>query len=109
MRSTDWPAGPVPVVLPAPAPARPIQPVGAIGLLVPIDISGWAMAAGYLGLFALVILPAPVALIIGLVALRDLDRRPQMRGRGRAWFGIITGAIGTTLIGIGVILAATGH
>jgi len=32
-----------------------------------------------------------------------------MRGKGRAWFGIIAGAIGTTLIGIGIILAATGH
>lgn len=72
-------------------------------------MSAWAIAAGYLGLFSLVILPAPISLVIGFVALRDLAKRPHMRGRGRAWFGVVMGALGTTIIGIVAILIATGH
>lgn len=47
-------------------------------------------------MFSWVILPAPISLVVGFIALRDLDKRPHMRGRGRAWFGVIMGALGTT-------------
>jgi len=67
------------------------------------------MTAGYLGLFALLVLPAPIALVVGLIAVRDLAKRPDMRGKGRAWFGVITGAIGTTILGAIGILILTGH
>ena len=65
----------------------------ALGLIIPINVSGWAIAASYAGLFALTVVLAPIALILGIVALRDLKRRPQLRGKGRAWFGVIMGGI----------------
>jgi hypothetical protein len=65
---------------------------------MPIGVSPWAMAAGYLGLFALVVLPAPLALVFGLLAQRDLRRRPHLRGRARAWFAVVVGALGTVLL-----------
>jgi len=32
--------------------------------------------------------PAPIALIIGIIALIHLKRRPDLHGAGRAWFGV---------------------
>jgi hypothetical protein len=69
----------------------------AMRLLLPVGRSGWAIAAGYAGLFAFLIFPAPIALVLGLVALRDLKRHPEKHGKGRALFGLITGAVLTPL------------
>ena len=97
----------VPPVPAAPPPgAMPGATAGGLGgmskaaehALLPTDRSGLAIAAGYLGLFALVILPAPIALVVGLLALRDLRNHPEKLGRGRAWFGTIAGALGTLFI-----------
>ena len=33
----------------------------AMRMLLPVGRSGWAIAAGYLGLFSLIVLPAPYA------------------------------------------------
>ena len=64
--------------------------------------SGWAIAAGYLGLFALVILPAPLALLISIIAIWDIRRSRSAAhpntGMGRAIFGLITGLLGTALL-----------
>ena len=66
--------------------------------LLPIGRSGWAIAAGYLGLFSLLVIPAPFALICGILAVRDIRRNPQKHGMGRAVFGIILGGLGTLVI-----------
>lgn len=66
--------------------------------LVPVGRSGWAVAAGYAGLFALLVLPAPLALLLSVVALHDLRRRPGRRGRGRAVFGLVMGALGSIVL-----------
>lgn len=71
---------------------------------MPIGVSPWAIAAGYLALFGLLVVPAPLALIAGLMADRDLRRRPHLRGRGRTRFALVVGFLGTTLIVISVIL-----
>ncbi|MGE9266604.1 MAG: hypothetical protein ACQKBY_00800 [Verrucomicrobiales bacterium] len=68
-------------------------------LLLPVGRSPWAIAAGYLGLFALIIIPAPLALIVSIIALIDLQKskkseRPK-HGMGRALFGLITGLLGS--------------
>jgi uncharacterized RDD family membrane protein YckC len=73
--------------------------------LVPTNRSGWCIAAGYLGLCAVIILPAPVALIVGIIGLRDLRRHPELRGKGRAWFGIIMGGLFTILL-VAVIVSS---
>lgn len=79
-------------------------------LLLPVGRSGWAIAAGYLGLFSLVIVPAPLALIISIVAIRDIRRSSNSpnpkHGMGRAIFGLIMGIAGTVvLIAAGVLMA----
>ena len=66
--------------------------------VLPVGRSGWAIAAGYAGLFALLVIPAPIALILGIGAVLDLRRNPKKRGMGRAVFGILTGGLGTGLL-----------
>jgi hypothetical protein len=80
---------------PPPSAAPPADPPSLERWILPTGRSGWAIAAGYLGLLALVVVPAPIALLVGIVALRDLGRRPHLGGRGRAWFGTVAGALGT--------------
>lgn len=70
--------------------------------LLPVGRSGWAIAAGYLGLFSLLLAPAPFAIVTGLLAIRAIRRDPKKHGLGRAVFGIVLGTIGTLLL---VILA----
>jgi len=67
-------------------------------MLLPVGRSGWAIAAGYLGLFSLLALPAPLALLTGVLAVVDIRRHPEKHGMGRAVFGIIMGALGSILL-----------
>jgi hypothetical protein len=65
--------------------------------LVPVGRSGWAIAAGYLGLlscFPLVgALFGILAVVAGILALRASRRDPRLGGQGRAIFGIILGGM----------------
>jgi hypothetical protein len=61
--------------------------------LLPVGRSPWAIVAGYLGLFAVLLVPAPLALIFGIIAFRDIRRHPDRHGMGRALFGLIMGLI----------------
>jgi hypothetical protein len=63
--------------------------------LLPVGRSGWAIAAGYLGIFSLLVLPAPFAVITGVLAIRAIRRDSSKHGMGRAVFGIIMGGLGT--------------
>ena len=69
----------------------------AMGLLIPINTSALAIAAGYMGLFAVLCLPAPIALLLGILALANLKKNPKLRGKGRAIFAIVMGVIFTLL------------
>lgn len=86
---------------PTPPPAGPpamkpfIEDSALLRMVVPIGRSWLAIAAGYLGLFAIVLVPAPLALIVGVLAVLDLRRHPQKHGMGRAVFGIVMGVLGT--------------
>lgn len=62
-------------------------------MLLPIGRSPLAIIAGYLGLFSLIIIPAPLALIFGILAVIDIKKNPKKHGMGRAIFGIIMGTI----------------
>ena len=77
-----------------------------IRAMLPVGRSGWAIAAGYLALFSVLLFPAPFALICGLVAIRQIRRNPQKHGMGRAVFGVIMGGLGTAalvfVIGLGM-------
>lgn len=78
------------------APQPSIGPKGtATHYLLPTGRSVWAIAAGYLGLLSILLIFAPFAVGAGVVALRSISRRPELGGKGRAWFGIVAGALGT--------------
>ena len=66
--------------------------------VLPVNRSKLAIAAGYLAFFALLIFPAPIALVVGILALRDIKKHPGEWGKGRAWFGIVLGALGTLVL-----------
>lgn len=73
----------------------------ALSWIVPLRESLWAIAAGYLGLFACFpfvgVLPAVLAVTFGILALKDIKRNKGRRGAFRAWFGIVLGGLMTFL------------
>jgi hypothetical protein len=86
-----------------------VEPVGdsqdlgedaAIRMLLPVGRSGWAIASGYLGLISVLLLPAPFALLTGILAVREMRRNPKAHGMGRALFGIVMGTLGTLVLGL---------
>jgi hypothetical protein len=67
--------------------------------VIPVNRSGLAIAAGYVGLVTLpFLILGPVAVLLGFLALADIRRNPSKRGKGRAWFGIVYGGFGTLLL-----------
>jgi hypothetical protein len=77
-----------------PAWATPPRDRGVEALL-PVNRTGLAIAAGYAGLFSILLIFAPLALVLGVLALHDLSTKPNVGGRGRAWFGVVAGVLGT--------------
>ncbi|MBO6513223.1 MAG: DUF4190 domain-containing protein [Phycisphaerales bacterium] len=65
--------------------------------LIPMGTSPIPMIAGYLGLFSILVFPAPFALIFGVVGLKQLKNKNITNGKGRCWTGIILGSIFTAL------------
>ena len=76
-------------------------------MILPIGRSGWAIAAGYLGLVSVLCIFAPLALVAGLLGLRAIREKPELMGRGRAWFGIVMGGIFTIVLGVVIVMQAT--
>src|SRR5271169_1910996 len=92
-------SAPLPPPLPGPPPLPSTlanDPLARV--LLPVGRSGWAIAAGYLGLFSLLVVPAPLAIAAGLLALADMRRHPEKFGMGRAVFGLVMGALGTVAL-----------
>ena len=75
--------------------------------LIPSRTSGWAIAAGYAGMFAIVPFLAPIALILGMIALRDCKKH-STDGRGRAIFAIVMGAIFSLFLLLFLLLLTIG-
>jgi hypothetical protein len=80
----------------APPPEASTDP--ALRWLLPVGRSGYAIAAGYLGLFSVILVFAPFAVIMGCLALWDIDNHPGRLGRGRAVFGIVMGGLFSLLL-----------
>lgn len=77
--------------------------------VVPLNTSPLAILAGYLGLVSVLCVPAPFALILGIIALQQLKKTPKRDGKGRAIFAIVMGAIFSIPLVIGLIgFAANG-
>lgn len=75
-----------------------------VGLL-PVRTSLWAIAAGYLGLFSLILFPAPLAVIVSIIALVHLRRHPELRGHVRAAIGLVLGIPATAILCIVVLVS----
>lgn len=72
---------------------RRAEPDPALKFVVPLNTSPLAILAGYLGLVSVLCLPAPFALVLGLLALRSLKKNPKLDGKGRAIFAIVMGTV----------------
>ncbi|GAC1387485.1 MAG: hypothetical protein NVS1B7_0920 [Candidatus Saccharimonadales bacterium] len=84
--------------LPQPA-ATPAAPsISGVNPVSKTNRSGWAIAAYYVGLTAILVLPAPIALMLGIIAINDIKKHPTKRGKGGAWFAIIAGTLGTSAL-----------
>jgi hypothetical protein len=60
-------------------------------MLLPVGRSVWAILAGYAGLLSPLVLPAPFAILFGVLAIVDIKKHPDRHGMGRAIFGIVMG------------------
>jgi len=67
-------------------------------LLLPVGRSALAVVAGYLGLFSVLMVFAPFSLLIGILAIVDIQKNPEKHGMGRAIFGVATGALFSFLL-----------
>ena len=98
---------------------KPADDPGAASLLVPIGVSGWAVAAGYLGLLSCIpCVGGPFGLAAigcGIMALakgRNAGTFGKASGVMRAVVGIACGLIGVLISAVallGFILSATGR
>ena len=88
------------------APFESLGQNAAIRMLLPVGRSLWAIAAGYAGLFAVLFFPAPIALILEIVAIYDIKRHPDRHGMGRAIFGLVMGAIFTLVMVFALVAGA---
>ena len=95
--ATGSPAAPPPV---APFPVPPRSPVSvdpALAVVLPVGVDPVALLAGYVGLFSVLLVPAPFALALGVWSLVRLRGRPGSRGHVRAILGVVLGGIFTVL------------
>lgn len=119
--STDWqpisllakthgltiPSAMPPMIRVVPTSPR-MQDDAGMRLLMPVGRSIWAIAAGYLGLFSVLVVPAPFTLSASIIAIIDIRKSrvtgSPKYGMGRAIFGLVMGAIFTVAL---VILIVT--
>ncbi len=93
-----------PPTTPGPIPeARNLGDDPIMRIVLPVGRSLWAIAAGYVGLFSVLLIPAPLALLLGVVAIVDIKRHPKKHGMGRAIFAVIMGALFSVLLAIIVV------
>lgn len=93
----------------APSDRRPLSENAGMRMLMPIGRSGFAIAAGYLGLVALFTgVVGPVAILFAILGIRDIKRHEQKHGMGRAIFGLATGIVGTGWLAVVIVVNALG-
>ncbi|MCH2600869.1 MAG: DUF4190 domain-containing protein [Pirellulales bacterium] len=84
-----------------------VKPDLGMRILMPVGRSGYAIASGYFGLISVLILPGPLALLFGILAIRDIKRHSHKTGMGRAIFGIVFGGVATLVLGLIVVMQIT--
>ena len=61
--------------------------------VIPLNTSALSIIAGYVGLISVLVFPAPFALLLGILALVQLKKKPKLHGKGRAIFAIVMGGL----------------
>ena len=95
------------VIQPIPIQPKPraIDDSLAMRMILPVGRSGLAIAAGYAGLFSMLCFPAPIALLLGILAIIDIKRHPEKHGMGRAVFALIMGGLFSILLFVSILSA----
>ena len=97
---------------PLPIPEQSLGDDAGIRMLLPVGRSGWAIAAGYVGLISVLLVPAPLAIILSIIAIRSIKKSKASEhpkhGLGRAIFGLVMGILFTIML-FGVIIAFKPH
>jgi hypothetical protein len=88
--------------------AAPPQRDRALEMVLPVNRAPLAIVAGYLGIFSLLVFPGPIAVLVSVIALQQLKTTPDVGGRGRAWFGLIAGAVASVVLVIIVVNSLNG-
>jgi hypothetical protein len=74
--------------------------------------SRWASAAGFLGVSAVALLPAPLAVVVAVVAILDIRKSLAAGGRksgmGLAIFGLISGLVCSLVLVAVVVFSRAG-
>ncbi|HEX3998916.1 MAG TPA: DUF4190 domain-containing protein [Pirellulales bacterium] len=107
VRPASPPNQPMPYAQQSPYPYPQASDIGenaGMRMLLPVGRSWWSIAAGYMGLFSILLFPAPLALILGIVAIVDIKKHPGRHGMGRAIFAIVMSVLGPALV-VGLIVA----
>jgi hypothetical protein len=79
----------------APPPVRRIEHLPSVAAATMPRSAKLCLFAGFV---AVLVLPAPLVLALGLWALGAVRRRPGAGGRARAWFAIVSGGLFTLLL-----------
>lgn len=78
----------------APPPAQSDDPW--LRWIVPVGKSPFAVISALLGLLSLACCPmGPIALVLGIVGIVHIRKKPGLEGTGRAIIGILLGLVGT--------------
>lgn len=88
-------------------PSRPASsPAPAVGALIPTS-NPCALFAYYSGVFSLIpclgLILGPIAVVLGVLGLKAIDKAPGLPGKAHAWVGIVLG--GLVLLGHLVLIA----
>lgn len=89
-----------------PAPNAPQSKDQALAFIMPVHQSGWALAAGYLGLFSFILWPLGPFGIYAAVKARSAERVGPATLRIAT--GFVGGAFGTVLTAIALIMVVSG-
>lgn len=96
-----------PPLPPLPLPQQSLGDDAGMRMLLPVGRSGWAIAAGYVGLISVLLVPAPVAIILSIIAIRSINKSKATdhpkHGLGRAIFGLVMGILCTIALTVVVI------
>lgn len=72
---------------------------------LPVGRTGLSIAAGYAGLASVLLWPlGPLAILLGVLAIRELKRKPGRLGMSRACFGLGMGIATTAGLVVLVVL-----